>query len=106
MHPTEGPHGGPKRGARPLTGVAVPRTPALSSSISRPRMHPVTDRRMARMTPPIARPRIGIQRRADGWHMLRAQGRAGACIGTMAAPKARLARGPRHHTMMGGRSLA
>jgi hypothetical protein len=98
MHPTEGPQVCPKRCARPLTGVAVHLTPAISIIIARPLMHTVADRGMARMTSPIALPLISIEPRATSREILRDQGRAGARVRMGADPPALLPRRARNHT--------
>jgi hypothetical protein len=98
MNPMEGPPIGPKRCARPLTGVAVHLTPAISIIIPRPLMHTVVDSRMARMTLPVALPLISREQRAASREILRDQGRAGARVGMVADPQTLLSCLARNHT--------
>jgi hypothetical protein len=61
---------------------------------------------MAWMAPAVVLPLIGIEPRAAQRHVLRDQGRAGACVGMVAHPPTLLPGLARDQTDDGGRSLA
>jgi hypothetical protein len=90
MDPAESPQVGPKRGAGPLTGIAMHLTPAITIIIPRPLMPAVADSRVAWMTPAIALPLIGVEQGAVDRNVLRDQGPAGMRIRVVTDPPALL----------------
>jgi hypothetical protein len=84
-----------ERRASACTGVAVDRAAAVPIRLPAPLMDTVADGGRGRMMPPIALPRVGIERRAAGGHVLCDQRRARAPLGMVAAPEALRARVPR-----------
>jgi hypothetical protein len=86
---------GAERRASALAGVAVDVAAALAVIIPCPLVHTVGNSGMARMAPPIALPRIGMEPCAARGDVLRDQGRAGAPICMVAHPEALLTHVPR-----------
>ena len=97
---------GPQCRASSLAALAGGLAAAISIIIPRPLVHTMTDRDMRRMAPPIARPLVGIERRAGSGDVLHEQGRAGVPIG-MVPPQKRCSPVSREmRLIIGGRSLA
>jgi hypothetical protein len=92
MDPAESSQVGPKRGAGPLTGIAMRLATAITIIIPRPLMLAVADGRVAGMAPAIALPLIGVQQGAVHRNVLRNQGPAGMRIGAVTDPPALLPR--------------
>jgi hypothetical protein len=84
-----------ERRASACTGGAVDRAAAVLIRLPGPLMDTVADGGRGRMTPPIALPRVGRERRAAGGPVLCDQRRARARLGMGADPEAWLARVPR-----------
>jgi hypothetical protein len=92
MDPAESPQVCPKRGAGPLTGIAMHLTTAITIIIPRPLMPAVADGRVAWLAPAIALPLIGVEQGAVHRNVLRDQGPAGMRIGVVTDPPALLPR--------------
>jgi hypothetical protein len=95
---SEGAPGGPKRGTRALTGVAMHCTSAIALIIPRPCVDTMADRGMGWMTALVALPRVGVQHRAASGDVFGEEGTARPRVGMVAHPPALLARLARDHT--------
>jgi hypothetical protein len=102
VDPAEGAQVGPQCCARRLTGVAVHFTSAIAIIIPRSLMDAMADCRMGWMTPSVTLPLISIDPCALRRNILRDQGCAGARVGMVAHPPARLPRLARDDTDDGG----
>jgi hypothetical protein len=102
MDPAEGAQIGPQGCAGSFIRVAVHLTRAIAIIIPRPLVHAVADSRVAWMAPARALPLIGIAQGAAPRKVLRDQRRAGARMGMVADPSARLPRLARDQTNDGG----
>jgi hypothetical protein len=89
---------GPERCARPLAGVAMDLTLAITIVIPRPFAHPVGHRGMTRMTATITLPFISIEQRASRRHVVSHQVATGVPVGMVADPPALLSRVARDDT--------
>jgi hypothetical protein len=94
MPATAGAPGGPAPGARPVTGGAVHRTPAIAIVIPRPLVHAMTDGGLTRRAAPSALPRVGVQWGAARRPVVGHEAPAGPSVGMITAPKAMGARLP------------
>jgi hypothetical protein len=98
----EGTQVGPECCACPLTGIAMDLALTISMVIPRPFAHPVGNRGMARMAPPITLPFISTEQRAPRRHIVSNQVMAGLPVCMVADPPALLSRVARDDTDDGG----